>query len=91
MVSEIRATELIREGEEITISYLEPREIALASRQSRLKDQFGFDCNCVLCEGVPNANSRSSCTTNGTNVAATGGFAAPLEAFFQVREDVHHD
>lgn len=33
----------------VSVSYLEPREISLASRQSRLKEQFGFDCNCRLC------------------------------------------
>eukprot|EP00904_Undaria_pinnatifida_P007954 jgi/Undpi1/4289/HiC_scaffold_17.g07655.m1 len=64
-LSEIRATELIRAGEEITISYLEPREIALASRQTRLKDQFGFDCDCRLCHSS----------------SATSGCATPLEAF----------
>lgn len=84
-----------------SISYLEPREIALASRQSRLKDQFGFDCNCVLCEGTSNdstninTNSRTSCTIgNGGNAAAaaaTGGAAAPLEAFLKPREDEHYD
>ncbi|CAM9508860.1 unnamed protein product, partial [Scytosiphon promiscuus] len=95
MVSEIRATELIRKGEEITISYLEPREIALASRQSRLRDQFGFDCNCVLCEGTCDditgitANNRSTCATDGDKVSTTSGFAAPLEAFLQPQEDEH--
>lgn len=32
-----------------SVSYLEPREIALVSRQSRLKEQFGFNCDCRLC------------------------------------------
>eukprot|EP00752_Nemacystus_decipiens_P006630 g5961.t1 len=75
LLSEIRATELIREGEEITISYLEPREIALESRRSRLKDQFGFDCSCALCEG---GTGTSSGGISGARASAT---AAALEGF----------
>ncbi|CBJ29973.1 conserved unknown protein [Ectocarpus siliculosus] len=80
LLSEIRATELIRMGQEITISYLEPREIALASRQARLKDQFGFDCSCVLCEG--HAESRQS-NSEAAAAAAVDESFAPLEAFLR--------
>ncbi|CAM9383697.1 unnamed protein product [Discosporangium mesarthrocarpum] len=55
-LSEVRATELIRKGEEITISYLEPRELSLATRKQRLQDQFGFSCSCPLCDGSPSTS-----------------------------------
>lgn len=42
-----------------SISYLEPREIALPSRQARLKEQFGFDCTCRLCEDSANASGSA--------------------------------
>lgn len=32
-----------------SLSYLEPREIARQSRRKRLKEQFGFDCDCRFC------------------------------------------
>ncbi|CAN0044904.1 unnamed protein product, partial [Ectocarpus fasciculatus] len=95
LLSEIRATELIRKGQEITISYLEPREIALASRQARLKDQFGFDCSCVLCEGHAGNSDSNSDTTTAAAAAAAAAAAdecvAPLEAFLRQGRPEHHD
>eukprot|EP00903_Cladosiphon_okamuranus_P009460 g9019.t1 len=84
LLSEIRATEVIRQGEEITISYLEPREIALESRQSRLKDQFGFHCNCSLCEDSSTLTTTTTTTTTSGSGTGTGGAkpsAAELEGF----------
>ncbi|CAM9254539.1 unnamed protein product, partial [Ectocarpus sp. 12 AP-2014] len=88
LLSEIRATELIRKGQEITISYLEPREIALASRQARLKDQFGFDCSCVLCEG--HAENRQS-NSEAAAAVAVDERVAPLEAFLRQGRPEHQD
>ncbi|CAM9169941.1 unnamed protein product [Choristocarpus tenellus] len=48
-LSELRATQLIRAGEEITICYLEPRELSRSNRLQRLSNQFGFRCQCPLC------------------------------------------
>ena len=44
----IHAVQTIREGEEITVSYLEPGREWL-SRQRHVPSRFGFDCGCALC------------------------------------------
>lgn len=45
-----------------------------------------------MCRGSFNDDtSTASCTTNGDEAATTGGFAAPLEAFLNPREEEHQD
>lgn len=48
-VSEVRVAKPIRKGEQLTISYLYPREQSRESRQRNLREQFGFVCVCELC------------------------------------------
>ncbi len=66
-------------GSILRISYLEPREISLEARRARLKDQFGFDCSCALCESS-NSSSSSTNTESSRNDAAAAATAA-LEGF----------
>lgn len=49
-VSEVRVARPIRKGEQLTISYLYPREQSRENRQKNLREQFGFDCDCELCK-----------------------------------------
>jgi hypothetical protein len=54
----VHALRDIAEGEEITISYLDPgssREV----RQKRLQHKFGFLCSCLLCS-LPDEQSKQS-------------------------------
>jgi tetratricopeptide (TPR) repeat protein len=44
----VRAVKDIRAGEEILLPYLSPT-VPFSSRQKRMKDGWGFDCDCVLC------------------------------------------
>eukprot|EP01128_Nolandella_sp_AFSM9_P002728 TRINITY_DN13107_c0_g1_i1.p1 TRINITY_DN13107_c0_g1~~TRINITY_DN13107_c0_g1_i1.p1 ORF type:complete len:396 (+),score=80.08 TRINITY_DN13107_c0_g1_i1:119-1306(+) len=44
-ISEIRATQFIVKGEEVTVSYLEPREQTTRTRRLHLENQFAFDPN----------------------------------------------
>ncbi|TYZ65398.1 hypothetical protein PybrP1_002475 [[Pythium] brassicae (nom. inval.)] len=48
-VSEVRVAAPVRQGEQLTISYLYPREQSRARRQRNLQAQFGFACACALC------------------------------------------
>ena len=61
----------------VRVSYLEPREISLATRQSRLKEQFGFECDCRLC--------RERYTPPSTGTPVDSPTPSALEAF--VAED----
>lgn len=45
----IHATHEIRDGEELTISYLEDQLGMQAWRQSALLDRYGFGCTCAAC------------------------------------------
>ena len=47
--SEVRATRWIAAGEELTLSYLLPREQSRHHRRTQLWDQFRFSCRCSLC------------------------------------------
>lgn len=49
-VSEVRVARPIAKGEQLTISYLYPREQSRENRQKNLWEQFGFKCNCELCK-----------------------------------------
>ncbi|KAL4170090.1 hypothetical protein KRP22_010997 [Phytophthora ramorum] len=48
-VSEVRVARPIAKGEQLTISYLYPREQSRENRQQNLWEQFGFKCGCQLC------------------------------------------
>ena len=50
---ELRAAKDIREGEEVTVNYIlvEGRFSDRPTRQTRLRDGWGFYCNCSLCKG----------------------------------------
>ncbi|KAE9045665.1 hypothetical protein PR003_g77 [Phytophthora rubi] len=49
-VSEVRVARPIAKGEQLTISYLCPREQSRENRQKNLWEQFGFECSCELCK-----------------------------------------
>ncbi|KAG7384253.1 hypothetical protein PHYPSEUDO_002856 [Phytophthora pseudosyringae] len=49
-VSEVRVARPIAKGEQLTISYLYPREQSRENRQKNLWEQFGFECGCELCK-----------------------------------------
>ncbi|CAI5725457.1 hypothetical protein KXD40_002121 [Peronospora effusa] len=49
-VSEVRVARPIVKGEQLTISYLYPREQSRENRQKNLWEQFGFVCKCQLCQ-----------------------------------------
>lgn len=49
-VSEVRVAHPIAKGEQLTISYLHPREQSREKRQENLWKQFGFKCCCRLCK-----------------------------------------
>ncbi|ETI40230.1 hypothetical protein F443_14331 [Phytophthora nicotianae P1569] len=49
-VSEVRVARPIAKGEQLTISYLYPREQSRENRQKNLWEQFGFKCCCELCK-----------------------------------------
>lgn len=49
-VSEVRIARPIAKGEQLTISYLYPREQCRENRQDTLWKQFGFRCSCELCK-----------------------------------------
>ncbi|KAF1794775.1 SET domain [Phytophthora cactorum] len=49
-VSEVRVARPIAKGEQLTISYLYPREQSRENRQKNLWEQFGFECSCELCK-----------------------------------------
>jgi hypothetical protein len=49
-VSEVRVARPIAKGEQLTISYLYPREQSREKRQKNLWEQFGFECQCDLCK-----------------------------------------
>ncbi|CAH0515307.1 unnamed protein product [Peronospora belbahrii] len=49
-VSEVRVARPIAKGEQLTISYLYPREQSRENRLRNLWDQFGFQCKCQLCK-----------------------------------------
>ncbi|OQS06741.1 hypothetical protein THRCLA_01237 [Thraustotheca clavata] len=49
-ISEVRAAQFIPKGTQLMISYLYPREQSRSSRQLQLEKQFGFTCNCSLCQ-----------------------------------------
>ncbi|KAF4047163.1 SET domain-containing protein [Phytophthora infestans] len=49
-VSEVRVARPITKGEQLTISYLYPREQSRGNRQKNLSEQFGFECCCELCK-----------------------------------------
>ncbi|RLN63176.1 hypothetical protein BBJ29_006349 [Phytophthora kernoviae] len=49
-VSEVRVARPIKKGEQLTISYLYPREKSRENRQKNLREQFGFECKCELCK-----------------------------------------
>ena len=50
---ELRAAKDIREGEEVTVNYIlvEGRFSDRPTRQTRLRDGWGFYCSCSLCKG----------------------------------------
>jgi hypothetical protein len=48
LVQTIRAARDIYPGEELTVSYLDPLQIR-ARRMARLKNNWGFDCDCAAC------------------------------------------
>ena len=48
MITEVIATEDIREGDEITLSYVNP-EWPGELRRETLKRDYGFDCHCNKC------------------------------------------
>ncbi|CEG49515.1 Predicted histone tail methylase containing SET domain [Plasmopara halstedii] len=48
-LSEVRVVQSINKGEQLTISYLYPREQCREKRQEHLWKQFGFKCCCELC------------------------------------------
>lgn len=48
--SETLATEVIPPNAEVTVYYLESRELTRDERRSRLLKQFGFSCECELCQ-----------------------------------------
>ncbi|KAF1960971.1 SET domain-containing protein 5 [Byssothecium circinans] len=54
----IHACKDIEEGEEITISYLSKMETH-AKRQQELRDTFGFECRCAMCEVEPEKRQES--------------------------------
>ncbi|CAI5715320.1 unnamed protein product [Hyaloperonospora brassicae] len=49
-VSEVRVARPIAKGEQLTISYLYPREQSRDNRLKNLWEQFGFECKCELCK-----------------------------------------
>ncbi|CAI5729796.1 unnamed protein product [Peronospora destructor] len=49
-VSEVRVARFIAKGEQLTISYLYPREQSRENRLKNLWEQFGFVCKCQLCK-----------------------------------------
>uniref|UniRef100_A0AAV1T6I5 SET domain-containing protein n=1 Tax=Peronospora matthiolae TaxID=2874970 RepID=A0AAV1T6I5_9STRA len=49
-VSEVRVARPIAKGEQLTISYLYPREQSRENRLKNLWEQFGFECKCELCK-----------------------------------------
>ncbi|POM59451.1 putative SET-domain transcriptional regulator protein, Zn-binding site [Phytophthora palmivora] len=49
-VSEVRVARPIAKGEQLTISYLYPREQSRENRRKNLWEQFGFECSCELCK-----------------------------------------
>ena len=48
MITEVIATEDIREGDEITLSYVNP-EWPGELRRETLKRDYGFECHCKKC------------------------------------------
>lgn len=56
---QIRATKDIDEGQEITISYLDPCQLA-HTRQRWLRDNYGFSCDCPACEDTYDPRSFAS-------------------------------
>jgi hypothetical protein len=72
-ISEVRVTRKILQGQPLSISYLFPREQSKETRQEILKKQFGFECQCTLCQrgdsilslsSPPPTSPTSSLTTN---------------------------
>ena len=47
----VHAVHDIVRGAEITISYLHNQNTMRAARQKRLRDNYGFDCDCLICDG----------------------------------------
>ncbi|RHY95482.1 hypothetical protein DYB37_003457 [Aphanomyces astaci] len=48
-VSEVRAAKAIKQGDQLFISYVYPREQSRERRQAQLVRQFGFTCRCPMC------------------------------------------
>eukprot|EP00798_Chlamydomonas_sp_ICE-L_P028972 gene28973-32159_t len=44
----VTALQRVRRGVELTICYVDPKA-SRAARRARLKEQYGFDCDCVKC------------------------------------------
>lgn len=57
-ISEVRAARMIRKGEPLTISYIQPPEQSYYSRQQKLIHQFGFVCECPWCQEKDELDER---------------------------------
>ncbi|TDL17417.1 SET domain-containing protein [Rickenella mellea] len=80
---EFRALRPIREGEEITISYLCPWK-SRSERQKELKTKYNFSCTCPACEppmpSESHANASSSRTTKAKSTTHLSAKEAAIAA-----------
>lgn len=53
----VRAIKPVREGDELTISYVDPT-VGRAERREQLWAKYRFECACHLCAGARNANRQ---------------------------------
>ncbi|KAH7407459.1 hypothetical protein BKA64DRAFT_417888 [Cadophora sp. MPI-SDFR-AT-0126] len=58
MVHKIHAARAIEPGEELTVSYIDEKEI-YSARQQHIKAHWGFDCECKLCSAPGQVRNTS--------------------------------
>jgi hypothetical protein len=66
--NDIRAMRKIRPGEEITVNYKEDNWVATREeRQSHLKKEYNFDCNCKACDATEAEMKKQASLCNEYN------------------------
>eukprot|EP00928_Gymnodinium_smaydae_P079542 TRINITY_DN63445_c0_g1_i1.p1 TRINITY_DN63445_c0_g1~~TRINITY_DN63445_c0_g1_i1.p1 ORF type:complete len:315 (-),score=52.97 TRINITY_DN63445_c0_g1_i1:45-929(-) len=79
LTNSVRARVEINVGDELNISYQSDVQWSVAERRKKLKEHWGFDCDCTRC--VAELSNEDSVAASGTVVAEEKGEMSDSELF----------